>query len=473
MTGMPVARETRLVQDPLAALARLRDFPLSLAFLSQGPVGPRARYSYVMADPEEQVTWNLGDKAPDPLKALAGSYPPGKACALSDIPPFQGGWAGMAGYGYGRALEKLPGPPVDEFRTPDIVMGHYRSLVAFDRLLGKCWLVSNHETPARSHAAIDLLESRLGAVPGGLGPATTPKAGITPAALHPLPGHALTYSQFTRPAFEETVARAIEYIRDGDCFQVNLAQRLCRKAPHDPLALLESMASVNPAPFAAWLDWGEGQVISASPERFLRVVGKSVEARPIKGTRQRANDPARDAAIAAELSASPKDRAENIMIVDLLRNDIGKVCEYGTVKVPRLCELESYPGVHHLVSEVVGTLAPGKTALDLLLACFPGGSVTGAPKIRSMEIITELERVARGPYCGSMFWIGHDGNLDSSILIRTATNTRGWLSFPVGGGIVADSSPAAEYDETMHKAAGILAGIEAALGRQTGAEHVH
>ena len=472
MSAMPVAREFRGSLDPLDALARLRHYPMSLAFLSQGPIGPRSRYSYVMADPQQKAIWRTGDTAPDPLQKLSESISIDSSIVIDGLPPFQGGWAGMAGYGYGRALENLPKPLHDEFQTPDIVLGHYRSIVAFDRLLEKCWLISNHDSAGQSEAALDLLETRLAAPLTNI-PSPPSQPNISPANLHPVPGHPDLFSHFTRQAYEEAINRAIEYIRAGDCFQINLAQRLCHVDTGDPFLLLASMARVNPAPFGAWLDWGSGQVISASPERFLKVDRGNVETRPIKGTRPRSANPSKDSAIAAELLASPKDRAENIMIVDLLRNDIGKVCAYGSVGVPRVCELESYPSVHHMVSEVVGRLAGGKTALDLLRACFPGGSVTGAPKIRSMELITELEQTARGPYCGSMFWLGHNGNFDSSILIRTVTRTNGWLTFPVGGGIVADSTPGSEYDETMHKAAGILAGIEAVIGRTTGADHVN
>ena len=253
-----------------------------------------------------------------------------------------------------------------------------------------------------------------------------------------------------------TVRRAIEYIHAGDCYQVNLAQRLLHAAALPPLELYARLRRCNPAPFAGYFDLGDFVVASASPERFLRVQGREVETRPIKGTRPRGNTPDDDRARAAELLASGKDRAENIMIVDLLRNDLGRVCEYGSVRVPAVCRLESFRTVHHLVSEVRGRLRPDMTPIDLLRAAFPGGSVTGAPKVRAMEIIAELEQTARGPYCGSLGYLGFDGAADTSILIRTFTAGRGWLQFPVGGGIVADSIPEREYEETWHKAEGLL-----------------
>src|SRR5207248_2756933 len=250
--------------------------------------------------------------------------------------------------------------------------------------------------------------------------------------------------------------RAIEYIHAGDCFQVNLAQRLLLPAPPSPVDVYRRLRERNAATFAGYFDLGDFVIASASPERFLRVERGMVETRPIKGTRPRGATPAQDKVRAEELLDSAKDRAENVMIVDLLRNDLGRVCRYGSVRVPALCRLESYRFVHHLVSEVRGQLREGLGPVDLLRAAFPGGSVTGAPKIRAMEIIAELEPTARGAYCGSFGYLGFDGSMDTSILIRTFTAGRGWLQFPVGGGIVADSVPEREYEETWDKAEGLL-----------------
>jgi para-aminobenzoate synthetase component I len=274
---------------------------------------------------------------------------------------------------------------------------------------------------------------------------------------HPLPDFPGVTSNFSRAQYEDAVRRAVEYVHAGDCFQVNLSQRLLAPLREHPLELYGRLRELNPAPFGAYFDLGDFQILSASPERFLRVhPDGEVETRPIKGTRPRGKTPEEDAALVRDLANSPKDRAENVMIVDLLRNDIGKVCEYGSVRVPRVCEVETFRYVHHLVSEVRGKLKPGLGPLDLLAAAFPGGSITGAPKVRAMEIIAELEPTARGPYCGCLGWIGFDGAMDTNILIRTFTAGRGWVQFPVGGGIVADSDPAREYEETLHKAAGLL-----------------
>jgi para-aminobenzoate synthetase component 1 len=279
---------------------------------------------------------------------------------------------------------------------------------------------------------------------------------VEPAIQHPLPALPGLASNFTRLGFLDAIRRGIEYVYAGDCFQVNLSQRLLHPATLPPLELYGRLRQRNPAPFAGYLDLGDFVVASASPERFVRVRAGEVETRPIKGTRPRGRTPQEDQARAEELLRSAKDRAENVMIVDLLRNDLGRVCAYGSVRVGEVCRLETYPTVHHLVSEVRGRLRPGLGPVDLLRASFPGGSVTGAPKVRAMEIIALLEPTARGAYCGCLGYVGFDGTADTNILIRTFTMGGGWIQFPVGGGIVADSDPVAEYTETLDKAEGLL-----------------
>jgi aminodeoxychorismate synthase component I len=254
------------------------------------------------------------------------------------------------------------------------------------------------------------------------------------------------------------VRRAIAYIRAGDIFQVNLSQRFCAPWPWDPWLLYRRLRRANPAPFAAFLDGGRWAVVSASPERFLQVDPRTrrVETRPIKGTRPRGRTPEEDARYAEMLLQSEKDLAELVMIVDLARNDLGRVCAYGTVSVPELRRLEAYPTVWHTVAVVEGRLRPGVGPAELLRATFPGGSITGAPKVRAMEIIEELEPVRRGVYTGAIGWLGWDGALDLSIAIRTFVVTGGEAYFHAGGGIVADSDPAAEYEETLAKALGLV-----------------
>jgi para-aminobenzoate synthetase component 1 len=271
-------------------------------------------------------------------------------------------------------------------------------------------------------------------------------------------------SSFTHRGYLDAVTRVREYIVAGDIFQANLSQRLEAPLEEDPWHLYRRLREVNPAPFAAYLDFEGVSVASASPERFLRVSPDGrVETRPIKGTRPRGISPLHDAAIGQALQESEKDRAENLMIVDLLRNDLSRVCRPGTVRVPELFLLERYQTVHHLVSTVEGTLAQGRDALDLLAAAFPGGSITGAPKVRAMEIIAELEPSRRGIYCGSIGYLSVSGAMDTSIVIRTLVCGGGRVTCSVGGGIVADSDPESEYQETLDKARGLITALAGAV----------
>jgi para-aminobenzoate synthetase component 1 len=265
-------------------------------------------------------------------------------------------------------------------------------------------------------------------------------------------------SNFTRPEYERAIRRTIEYVLAGDIFQANIAQRYSAPLPEDfdAFAFYELLRKRNPATFAAYLDYGSIKVCSSSPERLVSYDGNLAEARPIKGTRRRVNDSGVNAILKADLLASRKDRAENIMIVDLLRNDLSRVCDPGSVEVPVLCGLESYASVHHLVSVVTGKLSAGLGTADLISACFPGGSITGAPKLRAMEIIGELERVPRNIYCGSIGFMSFYGRMDFNIAIRTVTCHDGLASFHGGGAITARSDPSAEYDETLAKVQRIM-----------------
>jgi para-aminobenzoate synthetase component 1 len=271
-------------------------------------------------------------------------------------------------------------------------------------------------------------------------------------------------SNLDHSAYAQAFERVKSYIVEGDCYQVNLAQRFSAQATGDAWTAYQALREISPAPFMAYMNLQDGeqaiQVLSASPERFLQVSGKHVETRPIKGTRPRDTDAVQDRANALALQNSAKDRAENLMIVDLLRNDIGKACKIGSVRADKLFALESFANVHHLVSTVTGELAEGMTAIDLLRACFPGGSITGAPKLRSMQIIETLEPHRRGLYCGAIGYIGFDGNMDTNIAIRTAVYAQHEIRFYAGGGIVADSELAKEYVETWDKASSMLSLIK-------------
>jgi para-aminobenzoate synthetase component 1 len=467
----PLVEELTPAPDPWDAARRLAHLP-HLLFLDSADLHPHlGRYSYVTADP---VTWlNLrAEKSPyDHLFEEALPYPLRQfpAATVPGLPPFQGGIAGLFGYGLANLIERLPRPRMDEFETPDLAAGVYDWVVAFDHERGQAWVVSTgfpHRHPGRRR---ERAVERLGQVRGWLsappvayapGSPIPSRRPVLPSSRHPLPGHPGVFSNFDRPGYETAVRRAVEYIHAGDCFQVNLSQRLLAPQTGRAFDLYARLRERNPAPFAGYFDLGDFQIASASPERFLKVTGREVETRPIKGTRPRGSTPREDAALLADLVASPKDRAENVMIVDLLRNDLGRVCEYGSVRVEALCRPESYRTVHHLVSEVRGRLRADRGPIDLLRAAFPGGSVTGAPKVRAMEVIAELEPTARGPYCGCLGYVGFDGSMDTNILIRTFTCGGGWVQFPVGGGVVADSDSAREYEETLHKAAGLLRALD-------------
>jgi para-aminobenzoate synthetase component 1 len=328
-------------------------------------------------------------------------------------------------------------------------------VLAFDHQAGRAWAISSG-LPETGAARATRAQTRLAWAIDLLGGPEPPLAPL-PALPPPIP-------DIDRQTFEKMVARTVEYIYAGDIYQANISQRFRVALPegYDCLALYARLRRDNPAPFAAYLRFGEVGVVSASPERFLQLQDGKVETRPIKGTRPRGRTPVEDRILAEALAASPKDRAENLMIVDLLRNDLSRVCRPHSVQVPSLFAVESFATVHHLVSTVTGTLAESRNAVDLLRATFPGGSITGAPKIRAMEIIAELERNRRGPYCGSIGYIGFDGAMDTSIVIRTIICAGGIASFQAGGGIVADSEPAAEYQETLDKARALIAALSGA-----------
>jgi len=481
----PLVEELIPCPDPWDVARKLAHLPNLLFLDSADRTTERGRFSYVAADaapitdPQTDIQATLTKWAsrfltiyPDPFCSVRSILEPG-IDHISGLPPFQGGLVAMFGYQLGQAFERLPRPMYDEFLFDDVVTATYDWVVSFDHWQQRCWLVSTGveyfydeitSTRARADERFRFVRELLGRNPYRPLPQTSRAGGalskvlLAPQfAVHDYPGIS---SNFSRDQYLAAVRKAIDYVHAGDCFQVNLSQRLLAPLREHPLELYGRLRQRNPAPYGCYLDLGDFQILSASPEQFLKVSNGEVVTRPIKGTRPRGKTPEEDARIARELQANPKDRAENVMIVDLLRNDLGRVCEYGSIHVPKVCEVETFAHVHHLVSEVRGKLRPDKTPFDLLRAAFPGGSVTGAPKVRAMEIIAELEPTARGPYCGSLGYVGFDGAMDTSILIRTFTAGRGWVQFPVGGGIVADSDPEREYEETLHKAAGLLRALE-------------
>jgi len=465
----PLVKELCPAPSTVEVFRRLSTRPHCL-FLDSAALNPGlGRYSFVTADPFSYSERYPKDR--DSLGELRASLAKMPSSHAEGLPPFQGGAAGLFGYDLGRQLERLPAPRADEFQVPALAIGMYDVVVAWDHLESRAWIISQgwpelDSAQRRLRAARRLKQFQHWlAEPGEKVEPPAPSSNTLQRnqliPQYPVSSHEGLVSNFSEEAYLRAVERVIRYITDGDVFQVNLAQRLLLSARSGPVALYLRLRECNPAPFAGYFDLGKFQVVSASPERFLKVRQRDVETRPIKGTRERSIDPSMDSRIIDELKRSEKDRAENVMIVDLLRNDLSKVCQADSVQVEQLCGLESYQYVHHLVSSVTGRLREGHGPIDLLRAAFPGGSITGAPKIRAMEIIAELEPAARGPYCGSLGYVGFDGNMDSSILIRTITAGSGWWQAPVGGGIVAQSDPAAEYEETIQKAGGMLRALSA------------
>jgi para-aminobenzoate synthetase component 1 len=467
---LPLVEELRTAWQPWEVCRRFTHLPYLLFLDSASPHPSLGRYSFVMADPFMSLrargdhVWidGAGPLRANPWSVLAARHRHFHTETIVELPPFQGGVAGLFGYGLCHHLERLPRPKFDEFHLPDLVVGFYDWVIGFDHVQKRAWLISTGlpepDTSRRQRAEerLQAVHKCLRATPPVVTSRSTARPTVPLAVAHPVPGFRGLSSNFDRPDYLTAVQRAIDYVHAGDCFQVNLSQRLISPDTRPPLELYRRLRERNPASFAGYFDMGDFVLASASPERFLRVQHNQVETRPIKGTRPRGATPDEDRCQAEELLRSLKDRAENVMIIDLLRNDLGRVCAYGSVKVAAVCRLESYPTVHHLVSEVRGRLQSGRTPLDLLRAAFPGGSVTGVPKVRAMEIIAELEPTVRGPYCGSLGYLGFDGTMDTSILIRTCTVGGGWVQLPVGGGIVADSTPEGEYAETLHKAEGVL-----------------
>ncbi len=442
-------------RDPAAAFAPLATEDMAMLLDSALP-GAQGRFSYIVTDPIRTIRcspypWHVtvddGDAGGDPFAVLRKALSENTAAPGSF--PFMGGAVGFFSYELGGLMERLPAPKSRPWPA-DMVVGVYDTVAVFDHQRRKAAIVAHHTS---GRTAADARAEALGAKLGGE---------MSPPRI----AHGTWQNQISRAGYEAAVASTIEAIKRGDIYQANITQRFTAEIPEDASSfdLYQRLRAATPAPFAAFINAGGMQLISASPERFLRLsVAGDVETRPIKGTRPRGKTPAEDQALAAALLASAKDRAENLMIADLLRNDLARVCAPGSVDVPVLCGLESFPAVHHLVSVVTGRLAKGADAVDLLRAAFPGGSITGAPKIKAMETIHALEPTARGPYCGAIAWLGFDGAMDSSIVIRTLIRGGTTLVAQAGGGIVAESDPAREYEESLLKVRALLAVLDAPM----------
>jgi len=424
-------------RDPVAAFAPFAAETWAMLLDSAGADPARGRHAFLAVRPRDTLL-----DPPDPFGALERALGPRRP----PVPglPFSGGAVGLFGYELGRHLERAPARHVAG--GVEMAVGIYDAVAGFDLVERRAWVAGCDES---ARAKAEALAAAIVAAPEPAPPQAAPRLVCRP--------------ELDREAYLERVRRVIAYIGAGDIFQANFTQRFLAERPADYSAfdLYRRLRAINPAPFAAFLNCGEAlTVATASPERFLQLdrLGR-IEARPIKGTRARSADPAEDVRIAAELAGSIKDRAENLMITDLLRNDIGRVAELVSVRVSALHAVESYATLHHLVSVVEGRLRAGLGPVDLLRATFPGGSITGAPKVRAMEIIDELEPAPRGAYCGAIGWIGFDGAMDTSIVIRSVSLTRDRIVAQAGGAIVADSDPAAEHAEMIAKVAPALAAI--------------
>jgi para-aminobenzoate synthetase component I len=458
----PVVEELVPAPDPAWCCERLAGLPYRLFLDSAGTSARLGRYSFVMADPVVVLRTRGDAHALSTVRALLA---PHRADPVAGLPPFQGGAAGYIGYDWGLTLERLPAPRFDDLGLDDVVIGLYDWVLAWDHAERRAWLISTgmpdtgEARATRAAARAAEVKARLSRSDGSSDPPGG--ADHAPSGRETAPSYLVEggwwnglplRSSFTRGAYLDAVARVREYIYAGDIFQANLSQRFEAPLAPAPWTFYRTLRAVNPAPFGAFFECPGAAVLSTSPERFLRVNAEGhVETRPIKGTRARGVGPEHDAALGQALTESVKDRAENLMIVDLMRNDLSRVCAPGTVRASELFALERYATVHHLVSTVVGDLAPGIDAFDLLRAAFPGGSITGAPKLRAMEIIAEVEPSRRGVYCGSIGYWSTTGEMDTSIAIRTAVVRGGRIYFSAGGGIVADSDPEQEYQETLDK----------------------
>jgi para-aminobenzoate synthetase component 1 len=409
--------------EPFAAALALQHEPGLVLLESMPGFGDIGRRSYLAVRPAEVATDGLA--------------------ALDRVE--EGWWAGWLSYDLGREIERLPDLGREDLGLPPLALGRFDTWIEFDH--------ERHIAEIRGEGDAAHLVRAL------------EDAGAALPAHEPV-GQWRT--SLPRTDYEAAVQRAIDYIRAGDIFQVNLSQRLSAEWGGDAFPLYARLRQESPAPYAALVRLGGADVISASPERFLSRRGEAIETRPIKGTRPRDPDAAADRRLALSLRSSAKDIAENVMIVDLARNDLGRIARYGTVSVKELCALESHPGVHHLVSTIEARTRAGVSATDVIRATFPPGSVTGAPKVRALEIIEELEPVRRGPYCGAVGWFGPGEELELSVAIRTLIAAGDTLHLHVGGAVTADSDPAGEWQESMHKAARLLraAGGTVETGRE-------
>ena len=412
--------------------------------------------------PSRVLRWSLGDPG-DPYQLVAAELDRFRTAPLTveEPPPFAGGAVGMFAYDLVRTVEPLGAPGPDPIGVPDLALMLTGVLVIFDHLKHTVTLLTNvypeEGLEASYREALNTLadvRTRLaGPVPSGAEPGDRPPPRPAPSFESNMP----------REQFEANVARIIEYIRAGDAYQVVPSQRWSAEVPVEAFSIYRGLRAVNPSPYMYFLDFGDFEIAGASPEPLITVSGRQVTTRPVAGTRPRGASPEEDRRMAEELLEDPKERAEHVMLVDLGRNDLGRVCEYGTVTVDELMAVENYSHVMHIVSNVTGRLRPGVNALDALRSVLPAGTLSGAPKVRAMQIIDELEPVKRGGYGGAIGWVSYDGDLDTCIHIRTVVVKDGVAHVQAGGGTVADAKPDYEFRESEAKARAVVAAIELAV----------
>ena len=447
-------------ETPVSAFLKLREAGPSF-LLESAEQGQRVgRYSFIGYRPRKVLRWSLGEPG-DPYALAAGEVGRFSQAPLPDMPPFAGGAVGIFGYDLVRTVEPLSEPNPDPVGLPDLALMLSDVLVVFDHLKHTVSVLANvyadddlERSYAKAVEAIGEVRWRFA------GP--VPRPARPPATGRGVPGFE---PNMPRERFEAIVARIVEYVHAGDAFQVVPSQRWSAPVPVDPFSIYRGLRVVNPSPYMYFLDFEDFQIAGASPEPLITVSGRRVTTRPIAGTRPRGADAEEDVRIAEELLEDEKERAEHVMLVDLGRNDLGRVSEYGSVEVETFMAVETYSHVMHIVSSVAGTLRPEVGAMDALRSALPAGTLSGAPKVRAMEIIDELEPVKRGSYGGAIGYLSYTGDLDTAIHIRTVVVKDGVAHVQAGGGTVADAQPAYEYEESVAKARGVLAAIELAVSQ--------
>src|SRR5579862_577550 len=444
---------------PVSAFLKLRGEGPSFLLESaeQGRVG---RYSFIGVRPRQVIRWSLGDPG-DPYALAAAELGRFRPAPQAELPPFAGGAVGMFAYDLVRTVEPLGDPKADQLGLPDLALMLTDALVVFDHLKRTITVLANVYTEPDLEAsyaeAMQTLNDLRARLAGPIPPADPP-----PARERAMPDFE---ANMAPEQFQAMVSRIVEYIHAGDAYQVVPSQRWSAPVPVDAFSIYRGLRAVNPSPYMYFLDFGDFEIAGASPEPLITVRGRSVATRPIAGTRPRGANVEEDRALAEELLADPKERSEHMMLVDLGRNDLGRVCDYGTVAVDELMAVENYSHVMHIVSRVSGRLRAGVGALDALRAVLPAGTLSGAPKVRAMQIIDELEPVKRGGYGGAIGWASYTGDLDTCIHIRTLVVKDGVAHIQAGGGTVADAKPDFEFRESEAKARAVLAAIELAIGQ--------